>query len=349
MAKKFAVSVANVVARDTSTGNGLFWGTTSTSTAVNMAMTATDVRGGINNVMQARYMHDKTITCTITKPTFSKVFLPLNAGSDIQNKNIKVLQTECIALDASGKGELSKTPVGRVSVFYDEDTVTVVDASQKEITVVGGKGKMVTAIYDAMETVDVLSIETKEPPKVVDLTLIIEIRNEAMELVEYLHYNIPRFQIDGNYELALSADGVSSETLTGTALNVSGQDCTSGDVYAYVKWVPVLEDALSEIGGVVITNGDITATHGVQKTVQLNVIGLRGGVKGDIEIPATDAKLGFAVAAKPAATGSNISVGAKTGIVTIATGAQANDNAVITVTYTNGGTIYKDSILVTVS
>ena len=69
--------------------------------------------------------------------------------------------------------------------------------------------------------------------------------NGAMELVEYLHYNIPRFQIDGNYELALSADGVSSETLTGTALNVSGQDCTSGDVYAYVKWVPVLEDALS--------------------------------------------------------------------------------------------------------
>ena len=60
MAKKFAVSVANVVARDTSTGNGLFWGTTSTSTAINMAMTATDVRGGINNVMQARYMHDKT-------------------------------------------------------------------------------------------------------------------------------------------------------------------------------------------------------------------------------------------------------------------------------------------------
>lgn len=49
-------------------------------------MTATDVRGGINNVMQARYMHDKTITCTITKPTFSKVFLPLNAGADIQNK-----------------------------------------------------------------------------------------------------------------------------------------------------------------------------------------------------------------------------------------------------------------------
>lgn len=281
--KYFLVSVANVVGRDPETGNGLFYGTTNASTAVSLSMTEAEIRGGINNVIQGIYYHDKTLECTIEKVTFSKAFLPLNVGSDIlPSQNVKVLQTECLTLDGNGNGELAKTPVGVVNVFVDEDTVQTVNASALSsgrygISVSGYAGQMVTAIYEAYEAVDVLTIETTTPPKVVDLTLLIQVRDENMNLAYVLQYNIPKFQVSGNYELSLSADGVSNESLSGKALNVKAEDCATGDMYATIKWVPV---ALStrDFTGIIITNGNIKATAGEAANYQLNVVGLYGSL-----------------------------------------------------------------------
>ena len=280
--KYFLVSVANVVGRDPETGNGLFYGTTNASTAVSLSMTEAEIRGGINNVVQGIYYHDKTLECTIEKVTFSKAFLPLNVGSDILPQNVKVLQTECLTLDGSGNGTLAKVPVGVVNVFLDEDTVETVNASALGsgaygITVSNMAGQMVTAIYEAYETVDVLTIETTTPPKVVDLTLLIQVRDENMNLAYVLQYNIPKFQVSGNYELSLSADGVSNESLSGKALNVKAEDCATGDMYATIKWVPVALTA-RDFTGIIITNGNIQAVAGEAANYQLNVVGLYGSL-----------------------------------------------------------------------
>lgn len=283
MSKYFLVSVANAIGRDPETGAGLFYGTTNASTAVTLSMSEEEIRGGINNVIQGIYYHDKTLECTIEKVTFSRAFLPLNVGSNILNgQNVKVLQTECLTLDGNGNGAVSKMPIGEVNVFLDEDTVMTVSAGAAQegrypISVPSMAGQMVNAIYEAYENVDVLTIETTTPPKVIDLTLFIQLRDENMNLAYTLQFNIPKFQVSGNYELSLSADGTSNESLSGKALNVKAEDCSTGDMYATIKWVPVA--AISRgVTGIIITNGDINAAANTAATFQLNVIGLYGSI-----------------------------------------------------------------------
>lgn len=343
MSKYFLVSVANVLGRDPATGNGLFYGTTNASTAVNLSMSEEEIRGGINNVIQGVYYHDKTLECTIEKATFSKAFLPLNVGSNILSSNVNVLQTECLSLDGAGNGYVSKLPVGLVNVFSDEDTVMNVSASSTQatdgylISVPSMAGMQITAIYDAKETVDVLTIETTTPPKVVDLTLFIQLRDENMNLAYTLQYNIPKFQVSGNYELSLSADGVSNESLSGKALNVKSEDCATGDMYATIKWVPVAE-ATGGITGIIITNGDIAATIPEENTVsfQLTAIGLYNSINNYDVI--TDQCTWTMSPASP--TGVTISDGE----LTIASTASAGT---VTVTATYGD--FSDSIVLTVS
>lgn len=338
--KYFLVSVANAVGRDPETGNGLFYGTTNASTAVNLSMTEEEIRGGINNVVQGIYYHDKTLECTIEKPTFARAFMPLNVGSDIINQNIKVLQTECLTLDASGNGTISKAPVGTVNVFLDEDTVAQANASQGAggayvISVPTMAGQMVTAIYDAMEVVDTLTVETTTPPKVVDLTLLIQVRDENMNLAYVLQYNIPKFQVSGNYELSLSADGVSSESLSGKALNVKAENCNTGDMYATIKWVPVTA-AEAGIKGIIITNGDIKAVAGTAAEYQLNVIGVYDSL--DNRTLLTD-NVTYALGAET--TGVSIS---DNGLLTLTDGTSAGS---VTITATYGD--FSDSIILTLA
>ena len=339
--KYFLVSVANALGRDPETGNGLFYGTTNASTAVSLSMTEEEIRGGINNVVQGIYMHDKTLECTIEKVTFSKAFLPLNIGSDILNQNVKVLQTECLTLDGAGNGTIDKTPIGGVNVFLDEETVAQSAAS------IGGDGKyvisvptmanqMVTAIYEAYETVDTITIETTTPPKVIDLTLFIQIRDENMNLAYVLQYNIPKFQVSGNYELSLSADGVSNESLSGKALNVKAENCNAGDMYATLKWVPVAGSAAQAITGIIITNGDIKHTAGAAAEYQLSVIGLHGSLDNR-ELLTSD------VTFTKSGTISGVTLGETTGLISV-TDAATTGSMTITATYGD----YSDSIIFSV-
>ena len=81
------------------------------------------------------------------------------------------------------------------------------------------------------------------PPSIVRLVMNVQIRSNATNgIVEWPQLDIPSFQIDGNYE-SMTADGVSNETLTGMALSVTGQQCMDGDVYGYIKYVPVAEES----------------------------------------------------------------------------------------------------------
>ena len=324
MANEFLVSVANVVLREASTGRGLLYGKANITSAFTMATNKTEVRGGINNALLYQYIHDRSVEVSIEQAIFSETLLGLNAGATVSTGAVNVTQTDCIVLD-SGSGNLTATPVGNVAVYLPDGTISDVVPSSGSIYVPAGADQRVDAVYYTSKSANQITVGTTTPPTVVDLTMLAEIRNNAGTIVDYLQIQIPRFQVLGDYNLAMAANGVSSETLNGMALETSATDCSGGNYYAKVTWIPVSTTiAVSSIAAVpsTITFDD----QAVPDTSQITTLGIRGGIYTNVNIT-TDCTYG-----KVSGDGS-LSVGAATGLVTAASSGSDGDTATFSVTY----------------
>ena len=136
----------------------------------------------------------------------------------------------------------------------------------------------------------------------------------------------------------MTADGVSNETLTGMALSVTGQQCMDGDVYGYIKYVPVAEESYA-VSGIAATPSPLSLKAGEEGSI--SVYGLRGSMYAPLMI--TD-KCQYE---KGAGSDDDISVN-ESGIVSVSTAATAADSATIVVTYNVGESNYTDTVLVNV-
>jgi len=63
--KRFLVSVADVIGRDATSGNALFYGKTNISSAFTTSMTAVEGRGGKGNPLQVLYYHSKKLEINV--------------------------------------------------------------------------------------------------------------------------------------------------------------------------------------------------------------------------------------------------------------------------------------------
>jgi len=204
---EFLVSVANAVLRDATTLEGLMYGVTNIQSTATLGMDETEVRGGINNPVLYTYKHTRTFSLNIQQATMNETLLALNVGASVLNSSVTALKTDCLTL-SSGSGTLTATPTGVVAVYLPAGTIQNVTATGSAIFVAGGANQQVNAVYPYSVTADRITVGTTTPPTVVDLTLIAEIRNNAGVLIKYMQINVPRFQVSGNYELALTANGL---------------------------------------------------------------------------------------------------------------------------------------------
>lgn len=337
----FLVSVADVWAVNPSTKALYFYGKANLNSAFTLSMQNTPVRAGINNPLIYNFIHDRDLAVSIEAATFGKDILALNVGSSIVNDSLNVWCTECVQL-STNVGTVTNTPVGNVEVLKSDGTKVSVTPSTKTITVSGGGDTAVTVFYQYADTVDRITIGTTTPPDIVTLIMQAEVRTSSSSSVsEYLQIEIPYFQVDGNYELSLTADGVSTEKINGMALSVNGTTCSAGDYYAYVSWVPVTST---------VSYGDIFATPAVFEpaegdlaaTQQLTVYGVRGGTYANVNIT-TDCTY-----AMVSGGDADISVGASTGLISVAGTGTAGDTGTVEITWTDGTTTLNDYVVVTV-
>jgi hypothetical protein len=332
MANQFLVSVANAVLRDPNTGNALLFGKANISSAFTMSMAATEVRGGINNPLLYVYYHDKKLDIKVEEAIFDKVLLGLNAGTLVQNGVVTVTQTDCVVL-SSGSGTLTTTPLANVTVFLPDGTAQTVAPAGNTITVSGGGSQKVDAVYTTNVTADQITVQTNVPPSVVDCTLLAEVRDNTGVVVNYLQIQIPRLQISGNYTLAMAANGVSNQALDGMALAVASTDCTSGEYYAKVTWIPASGTTIAVSSIATVPSSVVFSAAAVPASRQVSVLGIRGGIYANTNITTS---CSFVV------TGSSIgpiTVGLHSGSITAAAGTSASAAANILVTYydaTNG-------------
>lgn len=340
--ENFVVSVARAILFEPSTNEVLAYATALSESAFTLAMQSQEIRGGIGNTLKYNYKNTRTLNISLTNVAFSKSFLPLNLGKINANTPINIANEQCIVLSETGTGTLEKTPLGPVSYVYSNGTIETVQNATHSTVVdcgVAHANEKITAIYDYQDTIDNLTIDSSTPPSIVRLVMNVQIRSNATNgVVEWLQLDIPSFQIDGNYELSMTADGVSNETLTGMALSVTGQQCTDGDVYGYIKYVPVAEASYS-LSAIAATPSPLSLK--ANETGSINVYGLRGAMYAPALITS---KCTYEMG-----TGSDADITVdENGIVSISSVATVGDTGTVVVSYASGEATYQDTIIVNV-
>jgi hypothetical protein len=334
MANEFLVSVADAILRNSTTGAGIAYGKANISSAFTVSMQKTEVRGGKNNALLYTYYHDRLVEINIEEAIFTSDVLALNVGANVLNDSVTVLKTDCITLSSSGSGTLTETPTSStVNVFLPDGTIQDITPTGTTITVSGGASQRVDAIYEYSETVDQITIDAATPPSVVDLTLLADVYNNAGVKTYELQINIPSFQINGNYTMNFAANAVSSQSLQGEALVVNAVDCSGGDYYAKVSWIPASTTTVA-VSSIAATPSTIAFSQAsLPATQNISVLGIRGGIYTNTDITTSCSFV------KHAGGATAISVGLHTGTVTAGSSGSSTDVATIDVTYydtTNG-------------
>lgn len=330
--KEFLVSTGKAVLRDPNTGAGLGYGTFNLETALTVTTEEAVVRGGIGNPILFVYKHSRKVDAKITDTTFSPTILSLNAGTNVYNGTLTTVATDCLVLSASGSATLANTPTSdTVEVYFEADgTIQSVIPVGSVITVSGGANLKVVAFYDYTTTADRVRIETNTPPSVIDLLLIAEVRDDTGTLTNNLNIRIPRFQVSGNYTLGMTANGVSTQALEGTALEVASADCSSNPYYADVIWIPASGGNPSVYALAMTPDLTFSVAAGLPKSKQLTLSGLRGG--NYIPAPLTTSA-SYAVTSGSTTAVGNFNVGLHTGLVTAGSSVAAGWNAIVTASY----------------
>jgi hypothetical protein len=233
----FLVSVANAIGRDANTGNGIFLGKANISSAFNISTSAQEVRGGVGNPLLYVFYHSRKVEIKVESATFDKSFISMNTGGTWANASVTTVQSECVTLVA-GVGTCSLTPSSDIVVFMRDGTIQNCTPAGKVFTTSpSGGSDSVDIVYNTLTTCDQVSLSTSTPPQVIDLTLIGEVRDNTNVILYYLQVNIPRFQISGNYALSFNANGVSTQSIDGMALETTATDCSGGNYFAKVSYV----------------------------------------------------------------------------------------------------------------
>lgn len=340
MANKFLESVAKIEAYSTTSDALIFTGFTNISSTFGLTMDSTDVRGGQGNGLLYVFKHSRAAEVTIEQATFSKDFLATNVGATIATAARDIYHSECLTLDGSGDGTVTNTPIGSVYVQAASGSITTVTPTGSDIAVPALADASVTCYYQYnLAGVERITISAQDTPDVVKLVLNANVKSNDGTLAEILQIVIPRFQVSGDYELSFTADGVSTESLSGMALQYESADCT-GDIYGWFDYIPqsasldytVIYSVPHEYS---VAVGDVPATQ------QLTVYGVRGGKADPVDVTSS------CVFAMRAASDSDITVPA--GLITIAGSATALDEGFVDITLVVGSNTIEESVHVLVT
>lgn len=341
--KTFLVSVGDYIAVDPDSDSVLFSGNFLTESTFTLEMSETEARGGSGNSLGYLFKHSRNLRLSLMQNIFEKDFLATNVGSSIVNSAVDVWKTECIQLTA-GAGTVTETPVGNVSVKLGNGTIQTVTPTGSNITVGGAGTETATVYYQYNDTVDTVTINATETPTVVKLILTAKVKASNGNTTELWQAEIPRFQIDGNYELSLTADGISSEMLEGRALAIQTTDNCDGQIYGTARWIPQAGVAVAYTALATTPATFEPAVGSLPATQQLTVLGIRGGNYVNVNLTA-DSNTSYAM---EAGSDADITVDAN-GLITVAGTAVATDTGTVKITYDDGtNPAIEDVVVVTV-
>lgn len=221
---------------------------TLTESTFNFSISSEDVRGGAANALWGKYFHDSNLQIQLTDAMFKLEYVAANLGVDISQGGITVYESgaagEKIVTD--GQLTLTHTPVqfdGSYIGWYKKPT----DAEWSIAQISGNMMTIPYAVADEYYCVKYfyqnanarsIPINTQYIPKVWHLVILNDLfAGDVADIGSASRYgrivtDIPRYQLDGNMTLNLTATSASTVPINGNALAVeSGASCEEEPYY----------------------------------------------------------------------------------------------------------------------
>lgn len=242
---------------------------TLTESTISVSSTMEDVRAGQGAKLYGRFNHDAGMTVSLTDAMFKLEYIALQVGSQITNGASKMFTEKLTGPTLT----LSKTPVkmgkscglNHVCAWYREvgcdadQEYTFVEFEGTNYTITGvedGKEYCVTYfIDDASAREAIISANFVPAEMILFLTAKLFAGDasapETGKPVGEITVKIPRFQLDGAFDLSMAMSSAATMALNGTVLAVDAGGCESDGAYAEVvevingrNWYDNLKDIL---------------------------------------------------------------------------------------------------------
>ncbi|EQC1535395.1 hypothetical protein ACY1J9_001226 [Clostridium botulinum] len=311
--KEFAVSVADAIIRDIKTKQIVMIGKALIDTGLKQAVQNKEVRGGFGNALQYEFSYNKVVSCEISSANFKEEYIAMNNGVPIVNQMAEYWNYSEEHKVKSKKVTLDEVPIAGTNVYVElpNKTIETVVPVGKTITLTTPveDDTKILSTYRVKNVIDTITIDTKHYPVAYELTLIAKVFDAGGQTKE-MQIEIPEWKVEGNFDLNLKADDVTVPKISGKALDHNGD-------YAIVKMKRV-DGKEIPIQQIAVTEPEIEIGKGEQYIPQ--VIGIRGGVYGNVQVPLDRLDIKSSDAVKIKVTSDNVleGVAAGTSKITVA-------------------------------
>lgn len=221
---------------------------TLTESTFNFSISSEDVRGGSANALWGKYFHDSNLQIQLTDAMFKLEYVAANLGVDIAQGGLTIYESSAAgdAVVTAGQITLSQTPVafdGTMLGWYKKPTDlewSIGTISGNIMTIPGsqvGETYCVKYFYQNPNARSI-QINTQYIPKVWHLVILNDLfAGDVADIGSASRYgrivtDIPRYQLDGNMTLNLTATSASTVPINGNALAVeTGDSCEEEPYY----------------------------------------------------------------------------------------------------------------------
>lgn len=308
-------------------------GTTNINSSISVSMQEKAVNAGKGNKLVFAYKYGREVKGSLEAANWELSFIAANVGQSIvEGLSDVYMLGECHDLTA-GIATLDQTPVGKVAIELPNGSIVEITptANTVDLTAQGLTTESIKATYMYNTTSKSVTIDAETSPMTGKLVLIADKHNNRVGKVGEVQVIIPSYQLDGNFDISFTPDGVTSTKLEGKALAVEGDKCADGSaVYAYIKEIT---DASTTVAVSDIAATPSVTSLAVSATKTISVLGLKGGLYRPVELDNADCTFVSSTPATATVSADGVITGVATGTTTI------------TVTYSG----IKDIIQVTVA
>lgn len=287
---------------DPSTNALILTSKTLTEQGINFGSTAEEARGGAANALLGKYYHDTSFGLTLTDQLFDLQYLALNCGGSIQ-ASADVMTNEQVTIAVANTVTVSKTPVSfNGSVIGWAKKSSEADSAYRLVTFTGKSasidGASVGDIYCVKyfyndTTARKFIVNTAYIPAIVHAVATFPLFKSGTTTENYtsssqvgeIQVDIPNFQLEGSQELSLTSSGISTASISGSALaTFSGNGgCTDTGYYAVLSEVIYGKSAWDNVVSLAVADSDIDLAVSETQTIKVYAIYSDGTVPSVVD------------------------------------------------------------------